>query len=307
MWIALAFASAFFAGLTSILAKIGLRNIDSNLATAARTIVVVAFAWLMVAITGTFTLQISTRSLVFLTFSGLATGASWLFYFKALKIGDINKVVPVDKSSTVMTMILAIILLGEGFTIQKLACMLLIALGTIMMTVKKCPTLGKIHREPIKGSLQENIGSSEQITRASSKSWFLYAFLAAVFASLTAILGKIGITDIDATLGTAIRTVVVLIMAWIIVFIQKGQKEISRIDKKSSIFLLLSGIATGACWLCFYTALQLGPASVVVPIDKLSIVITILFGVVVFREKVQMKSIVGLSFIVAGTIWLIFA
>ena len=306
MWIALAFASAFFAGLTSILAKVGLRNIDSNLATAVRTIVVVIFAWLMVALTGSFTLQISTRSLVFLTFSGIATGASWLFYFKALKIGDINKVVPVDKSSTIMTMLLAFILLGEEFTFYKLLCMLLIALGTFLM-ILKVPKIGANRCERIKGSQTEKTGSAELIMQAVTKySWLCYAFLAAFFAALTSILGKIGITDIDATLGTAIRTVVVLLMAWIIVFIQKGQHEISKIDKKSGLFLILSGIATGACWLCFYTALQSGPASVVVPIDKLSIVMTIVFGIIVFKERLRLKSFAGLGLIVVGTIWLIF-
>ena len=287
MWVALAFGSAFFAGLTSVLAKAGIKNVNSNLATAVRTVVVVIFAWLMVFITDSFTFQVNTRSLVFLTLSGITTGASWLCYFKALKIGDISKVVPIDKSSTILTMMLAFILLGEGLTIPKFICMILIATGTFMMTVKR----------------QQK---SEQTDAAPNKSWVIYALLAAVFASLTAILGKIGITDIDATFGTAIRTIVVLFVAWVIVFMQGEQRNIKKIDRKSGLFLVLSGLATGACWLFFYSALQLGPASVVVPIDKLSIVITIVFGVIMFKEKLKIKSVAGLALIVIGTIWLIF-
>ena len=296
MWVALAFGSAFFAGLTSVLAKAGIKNINSNLATAVRTVVVVVFAWLMVFITDSFTLQINTRSLIFLTLSGITTGASWLCYFKALKIGDISKVVPIDKSSTVLTMMLAFLLLGEGLTIAKFICMILIAAGTFMMTVKRRQGSDVAETSEVSGNSDEK----------PKKTWVLYALLAAIFASLTAILGKIGITDIDATLGTAIRTIVVLLVAWAIVFMQGEQRNIKQIDKKSGLFLVLSGLATGACWLFFYSALQLGPASVVVPIDKLSIVITIVFGVIMFKEKLKFKSVAGLALIVIGTIWLIF-
>jgi transporter family protein len=291
MWIVLSFAAAFFAGLTSILAKIGIKNVDSNLAAALRTIVVVIFAWLMVLVSGAFSSisNINITSLVFLILSGLSTGASWLCYFKALQMGDINKVVPIDKSSTVLTMLLAFVFLGEGLSLIKIICMVLIAVGTYIM----------IERKDISG-----VSESAKTKKAN---WLIYALLAALFASLTAILGKIGITGIDSNLGTAIRTMVVLLMAWTIVFAQRGQKNIKAIEKKSWIFISLSGIATGASWLCFYSALQTGPASVVVPIDKLSIVITIAFGAIVFKEKLKIKSLAGLLLIVAGTMWLIFA
>jgi len=284
MWILLAFASAVFAGLTSVLAKAGIRNVDTNLATAIRTVVIVLFAWLIVFMTGSFSQEINTRSCVFLVLSGLATGASWLCYFRALKDGDINKVVPIDKSSTVMTMMLAFILLGEGLTMLKVLCMILLATGTYLM----------IERQ------------DAAATGDTKRGWLVYAFLAAVFASLTSILGKVGITDINANLGTGIITIVVLIMAWLIVFFQGSYREIASIDSKSWLFLLFSGVATGSSWLCFYRALQLGPASVVVPIDKLSIVISIAFGVMMFKEKLSKKSLAGLSLIVAGTMWLIF-
>jgi transporter family protein len=295
MWITLAFLSAIFAGLTTVLAKAGIKNVNSNLATAVRTVIVVIFAWIMVLITGSFTTDISARSLIFLTLSGISTGASWLCYFKALKLGEVSKVVPIDKSSTILTMMLAFVILGEQFTFIKLLCMLLIASGTMLMTLKiRSRTNG--HYEPISESSEEN----------KSYRWLIYAFLAAIFAAFTSILGKIGITDIDATLGTAIRTVVVLVMSWLIVIQQGNQKGLMTIDKKSSLFLVFSGIATGISWLCFYTALQIGPASIVVPIDKLSIVITITIGVIVFKEKIKFKSIVGLLLIVLGTVWLVF-
>ena len=282
MWIAFAFGSAVFAGLTAILAKCGIKNIDSNVATAIRTIVVLAFSWLMVFITGSQggLSEVSTRTLVFLILSGIATGASWLCYFKALQLGDVNKVTPIDKSSTILTMILAIIFLKEGITWIKAAAIVLIAVGTFLMIEKK-----------------KTEGTGEQ-----NGKWLIYAFGSAVFASLTSILGKVGIEGINSNLGTAIRTIVVLIMAWIVVFVTKKQKTILSIDKKSCIFLILSGFATGGSWLCYYRALQTGPASVVVPIDKLSILITIGFAYLVFHEKLNRKSASGLVLIVAGTL-----
>lgn len=285
MWIAYAIGSAFFAGITSILAKIGIKDVDSNLATALRTVVVVIFAWLMVFIVGTQNTiaSISTKSLVFLILSGLATGGSWLCYFRALQIGDINKVVPIDKSSTVLTMLLAFIFFGEGITVIKSISMVLIAVGTYLMIERK-----------------ESVGKGTE-----NKSWLLYAILSAVFASLTAILGKVGIEDVDSNLGTAIRTVVVLVMAWLIVFGQGKQHEIKNIDKRSWLFLGLSGLATGLSWLCYYTALQQGPASVVVPIDKLSIVVTVAFGYFVFHETLNKKPLAGLVMIVVGTLALL--
>ena len=286
MWIVFAFGAALFAGLTSILAKCGIKNTDSNVATALRTIVVLIFSWIMVFISGsqsTLT-SINTKILVFLILSGIATGASWLCYFKALQIGDVNKVTPIDKSSTILTMIIAFILLGEEITLIKAIAMILIGTGTYLMITKK-----------------ENVKVEKK-----NNAWLIYALGSAIFASLTSILGKIGIEGIDSTLGTAIRTIVVLIMAWIVVFVTKKQNTIRNIDKSSWIFLFLSGLATGGSWLCYYRALQTGPASVVVPIDKLSILVTIAFSYIVFKEKLNKKSALGLLLIVMGTLSLLF-
>lgn len=286
MWIVFAFGAALFAGLTSILAKCGIKNTDSNVATALRTIVVLIFSWIMVFISGsqsTLT-SINTKTLVFLILSGIATGASWLCYFKALQIGDVNKVTPIDKSSTILTMIMAFILLGEEITLIKAIAMVLIGIGTYLMITKK-----------------ENVKVEKK-----NNAWLIYALGSAIFASLTSILGKIGIEGIDSTLGTAIRTIIVLIMAWIVVFVTKKQNTIRNIDKSSWIFLFLSGRATGGSWLCYYRALQTGPASVVVPIDKLSILVTIAFSYIVFKEKLNKKSALGLLLIVMGTLSLLF-
>lgn len=284
MWIAFAFGSAFFAGLTSILAKCGIKNTDSNVATALRTIVVLLFSWVMVFIVGAQDglSSLSGKVLIFLMLSGLATGASWLCYFRALQIGDVNKVTPIDKSSTILTMLIAFIFLKEEITSLKFAAMLAIGVGTYLMIQKK-----------------------ETDKKANGNKWLIYAVGSAVFASLTSILGKIGIKDVNSNLGTAIRTIVVLIMAWVVVFVTGKQNTIKQIEKKSWLFLILSGIATGASWLCYYRALQTGPASIVVPIDKLSILITIAFSYVVFHEKLTLKSGGGLVLIVAGTLLLL--
>ena len=284
MWIMFAFGSALFAGLTAILAKCGIRNTDSNVATALRTIVVLAFSWLMVFVTDAQSgmSSISVKTMVFLVLSGVATGASWLCYFKALQLGNVNKVTPIDKSSTVLTMLLAFVLLGEELTWMKAVAMVSIGIGTYMMIQKK---------------------QAEE--KQEDKKWLLYAIGSAVFASLTSILGKIGISDINSNLGTAIRTIVVLVMAWIVVFATRKQHTIKDIDKKSWIFLVLSGFATGGSWLCYYRALQTGPASVVVPIDKLSILVTIAFSYIVFHEKLTVKAGIGLVLIVAGTFLLL--
>lgn len=294
MWIMFAFLSALFAGLTSILAKCGIKNTDSNLATALRTIVVLVFAWIMVFVVGAQTglAAISGKTLIFLILSGLATGASWLCYFRALQIGDVNKVTPIDKSSTVLTMILAWIFLGEGISVIKFVSMILIGVGTYMMIQKKV-----VEGKTFEGKTSDGMSDSNK--------WLIYAFGSAIFASLTSILGKVGIQDINSNLGTAIRTVVVLIMAWVMVFITGKQKCIKDIDRKSWLFLILSGIATGASWLCYYHALQDGPASVVMPIDKLSILVTIAFSYIVFHEKLSVKSGIGLVLIVAGTLMLL--
>lgn len=284
MWIMFAFGSALFAGLTAILAKCGIRNTDSNVATALRTIVVLVFSWLMVFVTGAQSgmNSISMKTMVFLVLSGVATGASWLCYFKALQLGNVNKVTPIDKSSTVLTMFLAFVLLGEDLTWMKAVAMVGIGIGTYMMIQKK---------------------QTEE--KKEDKKWLLYAIGSAVFASLTSILGKIGISEINSNLGTAIRTIVVLVMAWIVVFVTRKQHTIKDIDKKSWIFLVLSGVATGGSWLCYYRALQTGPASVVVPIDKLSILVTIAFSYIVFHEKLTKKAGCGLVLIVAGTLLLL--
>ena len=285
MWILYAFGSAFFAGATSILAKIGVKDIDSHVATAIRTIVVLIFSWIMVFIVGSQGTigNISGKTLTFLILSGFATGASWLCYFKALQLGDVNKVVPIDKSSIILTMVLAFIFLVESITINMVVGMIGIGIGTYLMIQKK--------------------ESIEKVVKG--KAWLVYALLSAIFASLTSILGKVGIENVESNLGTAIRTIVVLIMAWIIVFATKKQSDVKKIDKKSLLFLILSGIATGASWLCYYKALQDGLASIVVPIDKLSILVTILFAYVFLKEKLSKKSIVGLVLIVVGTLILL--
>ena len=284
MWLLFAFGSALFAGLTAILAKCGIRNTDSNVATALRTGVVLVFSWLMVLVVGAQSeiRDISAKVLIFLILSGLSTGMSWLCYFKALQIGDINKVTPIDKSSTVITMLLAFIFLREEITGLKFVSMILIGIGTYLMIQKK-----------------------ETQEKAEDKKWLLYAVGSAVFASLTSILGKIGIQDVNSNLGTAIRTAVVLVMAWIVVFVTGKQDTVKNIDRKSWLFLILSGFATGGSWLCYYRALQTGPASVVVPIDKLSILVTIAFSYIVFHEKLSLKSGAGLLLIVIGTLALL--
>ena len=282
MWIIYAFGSAIFAGLTSILAKCGIRQTDSTVATAIRTIVVLAFSWLMVFVVGSQGQigSIGGKTLIFLILSGLATGASWLCYFKALQIGDINKVVPIDKSSTVLTILLAFIFLHEEISLPKAIGVVLIAIGTFMMIEKK--------------------DTKPQDTKG--KGWLFYAVGSAVFASLTAILGKVGISGVESNLGTAIRTVVVLIMAWVMVFATGKQGEIHKVPKNELGFICLSGLATGASWLCYYKALHDGLASVVVPIDKLSILVTIAFSYIVFHEHLSKKAAVGLVLIVAVTL-----
>lgn len=285
MWIVYASASALFAGAVSILAKIGIKETDSTLATALRTIVVALFAWLIVFIAGSHTIlaRIDSKSLIFLVLSGLATGGSWLCYFRALQIGDASRVVPVDKSSTVLTMLLSFVLLGEELTALKALAMALIGVGTYLMIERAESTAGA----------------------AKGVGWLIYAALSAVFASLTAILGKVGIEGVESNFGTAIRTIVVLLMAWMIVFTRGKQREIGRIDRRSWVFIGLSGLATGLSWLCFYRALQEGPASAVVPIDKLSILATVAFGVFVLHEKLSKKALAGLAMIVSGTMSLL--
>lgn len=280
MWLLYAVGSALFAGLTSILAKCGIRKTDATVATAIRTIVVLIFAWIMVFVVGSqgTLLDIPAKSLVFLVLSGLATGASWLCYFYALQRGPIDKVVPIDKSSTVMTILLAALLLGESVTLTKGVGVVLIAVGTFLMIEKK-------------GGVQKEVGG-----------WMLAAFGSAIFAALTSILGKVGITAVESNLGTALRTGVVLVMAWVMVFVQGKQGQMRTVPRNELGFICLSGLATGASWLCYYKALQLGPASLVAPIDKLSILVTVLFSYLVFHEKLSKKALAGLAVLVAGTL-----
>lgn len=285
MWILYAFGSALFAGATSILAKIGIEDVDSHVATALRTIVVLIFSWLMVFIVGSQSqlVDISSKSYIFLILSGMATGASWLCYFKALQLGDVNKVVPIDKSSTILTMVLAFIFLKEDITVPMVIGMIAIGLGTYLMIQKK----------------------EEEQKEVKNKAWLIYAVLSAVCASLTSILAKIGIENVESNLGTAIRTIVVLMMAWLIVFLQKKHGQVKKISKKSLLFIGLSGIATGASWLCYYKALHDGLASIVVPIDKLSILVTVAFAYIFLKEKLSKKSAAGLILITVGTLSLL--
>ena len=284
MWLLLAVGSAVFAGLTSILAKCGLQNVDSTVATAYRTVVALLFAWTIVLIAGSYSEigDIDGDTWMFLILSGLATGASWLCYFKALQIGNVNKVVPVDKSSNVLAIVLAVIIIGEVLTPWGIAGAVLILIGTMMMIEKK---------------------DVQEVNERSS--WLLFAIGAAVFAALTSILGKIGIEGVDSNLGTAIRTVVVLAMSWTMVLVMRKQDKVRGIRRKDALFIVLSGLATGASWLCFFGALQTGPASVIVPIDKLSILETIAFSYIVFKETLTKKSALGLAGIVAGTLLLL--
>lgn len=282
MWIEFAFGSALFAGLTAVLAKCGIKKTDSDVATAVRTVIVLIFSWLMVWLVGSASTitEIGARSWIFLVLSGMATGASWLCYFRALGLGDVNKVVPIDKSSTVLTILLALIFLGEQITWIKAVAVVLIGVGTFLMIEKKKNTEEKVPR----------------------RGWLIYAVLSAVFASLTSILGKVGIDGVESNLGTAIRTAVVLAMSWLIVFIKGKQHAVRSIPRGELCFICLSGISTGGSWLCYYKALRDGLASVVVPIDKLSILVSVAFSAVVFHERLRKKAAIGLLLIVAGTL-----
>lgn len=282
MWLIMAVLSAFFAGITSILAKCGIRKTDSDIATALRTVVVLMFSWVMALIVGSVktVTDIEMKSFVFLILSGLATGASWICYFKALSMGDVNKVVPIDKSSTILSVLLAIVLFGETDHLAvKLLGTAILAVGIFLMIDKK------------------HIENEEK-----NNKWMLYAVLSAIFAALTSILAKVGITGVESNLGTAIRTGVVLVMAWIMVFMKGKQKQIRKIDKKEFAFIVLSGLATGASWLCYYYAIQNGIVSVVVPIDKLSIIVTVIFSYFVFKEKLSKKAFIGLCLMLCGTV-----
>lgn len=327
MWIALACGSAVFAGLTAILAKCGIRRVDSNLATALRTVVVLAFAWLMVYVTGVQQglATLDAQSVIMLALSGLATGASWLCYFRALQLGDVSRVTPIDKSSTVLTILLAALLLGETISAPNALGIVLIGVGTLLMigrpAARAAQTSGDAgSQSPGVATLSGNSASGAAVSGDAATSmtasgamptdvqaahpgrWLIYALLSAVFASAQAILAKVGISGVDSTLGTALRTVVVLVMAWVMVFLTGGQRQLRSIDARSWVFLALSGVATGASWLCYYAALQQGPAGAVVAIDKLSILLTIAFARLVLGERLSRRAALGLVMVTAGTL-----
>jgi len=285
VWVLFAFGSAGFAGITAILAKIGVRNTNSNLATAVRTIIVLLAAWGMAFLVGSQNQigTISARTWVFLILSGLATGASWLCYYRALQVGDVNRVAPVDRSSLVLTVLFAIIFLGETDNLVfTLIGVVVIAAGTALM-IGKLPPAGP----------------------AKSRAWLLYASGSAIFAALTSILGKVGIVGVESNLGTAIRTSVVLVMAWLVVGVTKTASGLKTMHKRDLLFLVLSGLATAGSWLCYYRALQTGPVSVVAPIDKLSILVTVGFSWWVLKEKLTRLSLIGLALITAGTLFML--
>lgn len=282
MWILAACGSALFAGITSILAKCGIRHTDSDVATAVRTIVVLLFAWLMAALVGSIPTiaSISAHSMLFLALSGLATGASWICYFKALSLGDVNKVVPIDKCSAVLTILLAIVLFGETDALAvKLIGSAGILIGTFLMIERK-----------------------KQDHAVEGRSWIWYAAGSAIFAALTSILAKVGIEGVESNLATAIRTCYVLAMAWIVVALKGKLGAVRHIEKSELGFICASGLATGASWLCYYYAIQTGIVSIVVPIDKLSIVVAMAFSAAVFHETYTKRSLTGLALIVASTI-----
>ncbi len=302
MWMLFAAGSAVCAGLTAVLAKCGIRNADSNVVTAIRTSVVLLFAWLMVFLTGVQgeTAALSSRNYTFLILSGLSTGVSWLCYFKALQLGDVNKVAPIDKSSTILTMLLAFAILSEPLKINMIIGMAAMGAGTYLM-IQKRPEV----QEAALQAAGDHRSGGRRKKFAPSNQCLLYAAGSAVFASLTSILAKIGIDGVDSNLGTAIRTEVVLIMAWAIVFITKKQNTIKQITKKDLFFIILSGLATGASWLCYFKALQDGPASIVVPVDKLSIVVTVAFSYFILHERLTKKALLGLLLLVGGTLTLL--
>ena len=281
LWLGFALGSAFFAGITAVLAKVGMKNVNSTLATAIRTVVVLVFSWWMVFIVGSQAeiARLSGRTLFYLVLSGLSTGASWLCYFRALQLWDVNKVAPIDKSSTVLTILLAFLLLGEPVSAPQIVGVLGIGIGTLLMISRK-----------------ETDAGGKPDGR-----WLLFACLSALFASMTSIFGKIGVEGVESNLGTAIRTVVVLGMAWLMVFVTGQQKGIRRIGRRDWLCLLLSGLSTGLSWLCYYRALQDGPASVVVPVDKLSILVTIAFSRLILHEKLSRRAAIGLALLVLGT------
>jgi bacterial/archaeal transporter family protein len=289
MSIILALLAALFASFTAILAKIGIEDVDSNLATAVRTIVVVIMAYLMVVITGQTgnIAAVSTKSFIFLVLSGLTTGLSWLAFFKAIQIGDVSKVVPIDKASVVLTILLSFVVLREPATMPVVAGGVIISIGTFVL-------IGKDKKKKKQGKKVFN-----------TKSYIFLAIMSAVFAALTNILAKIGIEDVDSNVATFIRTVVIIIFAWGIVFFQGTVRELKKISRKSYIFLILSGAATGFSWLCYFAALAIGKVSIVNPIDKFSVVLTMILSFIILKEKPTKSTVAGAVLITIGTALLI--
>lgn len=320
MWILYAFGASFFAGITAVLVKIGVRDMDSNLATALRMIVISIFSWAVVFTAGSYKEigDITLRTLMFLILSGMSMGISWICYFKALKLGDVNKVAPIDRSSTVIAMMMAFIFLGEKITVFMFIAMAGIIAGTFLMLNRDSfgsKSIEKEDRERQELIQEENETETVRRNQKGMNSviqgiwdryaWAVFASVSAFFTSLTAIFGKMGIDGVEANLGTAIRTIIVLAMAWMIVWKQKNLKEIKKIGVKGWIFTLLSGLCTGLSWMYYYRALQGGYASIVVPIDKLSIVVTVFFSWLILKEKVTKSSCIGLALISAGTLCLL--
>jgi bacterial/archaeal transporter family protein len=286
MSLTLALLAALFAALTAILAKIGMENVNSHLATAIRTIIVLIMAFIVVIVTGQLSTisMISTKALLFILLSGLATGLSWLFFFRALAIGDVSKVVPIDKASIVLTILLSILVLGEEAKAKILIGGALIAIGTFVL-----------------------IGKGKENKRFSgSQRYILYAIIGAIFAALTSILAKIGMEGVDSNVATFLRTIVILLFAWAIVFFQGTYKKMKQITKRGYLFLVLSGTATGLSWLCYFAAIEIGKVSVVAPIDKSSVVITMILSFVILKEKASTHTIIGGVIITIGTFVLAF-
>ena len=283
MYIIYALLASVFSGLTSVFAKTGIKNIDSLLATFLRTIVISLFLFLIVIwkenLNEIFLLD--KKTILFLILSGISNTLLWICYFKALDLGTVSKVTPVDKTSIVLTLILSSLFLNEKITTIKIISIVLILSGTFL-TIKK-----------------ESKGSKDN-------KWIIYAILTAVFTSTTTVLSKIGIESTNTTLITFLRTIVVLIILTTITLFKKKYKSIKDIEKRSWLFIILSGLSTSLSWLFYFKALALGEASIVFPIEKLSLVVSILISIIFLKEKVNKKQIIGIIIIVIGTSLLFF-
>lgn len=285
MWLILAFLSAVFAAMSTVLAKLGEKDIDSTFATFLRTGVVLVFSWMIVFMTGTVSQigQIEKSAWIFLVLSGLATGGSWLCYFRALQLGNAGSVAAVDKTSTVLTVILAFIIFDEKVTAVRIGAIVLMLAGALLVAYD--------------GGKNRNSDN-----KSVKRQWILYAALSAVFAALTSVLAKLGIKGLDSNLATAVRTVVVLAMSGMMIPIKSRGKQLAVPKGKQALTLVLSGVATGGSWLCYFNALQTGQASVVVPVDKLSIVLIAVFSRLFLKEKLSAYTVAGLAAVTVGTL-----